>query len=150
MLVVLLVVLLVVPFGGVFGGQGGEVDRLADLVVVGVDEKSMDDLGARWPFSRTLQARALTRLSAARPRVIAYDIQLSEQTTDADDQAMADALGAAGPVVLATTRYDPEQGPDVLFEGGAITVGHREADTGAAGSPARRDRRTDVVHRGRW
>ncbi|HSF37317.1 MAG TPA: nitroreductase family protein, partial [Nocardioides sp.] len=33
---------------------------------------------------------------------------------------------------------------------GAITVGHRVADTGAAGSPARRQRRDDVVHRGRW
>ncbi len=33
---------------------------------------------------------------------------------------------------------------------GAITVGHRVADAGAAGSPARRERRDDVVHRGRW
>jgi len=35
---------------------------------------------------------------------------------------------------------------------GAITVGHRVADTGASGSPARRGRRTpdEVVHRGRW
>jgi nitroreductase len=33
---------------------------------------------------------------------------------------------------------------------GAITVGHRVADRGASGSPARRERRTDVVHRGRW
>lgn len=33
---------------------------------------------------------------------------------------------------------------------GAITVGHRVADAGAAGSPARRERRTDLVHRGRW
>lgn len=33
---------------------------------------------------------------------------------------------------------------------GAITVGHREADAGSAGSPARRERRTDLVHRGRW
>ncbi|WP_416954636.1 nitroreductase family protein [Nocardioides sp. T5] len=33
---------------------------------------------------------------------------------------------------------------------GAITVGHRETDAGAAGSPARRERRGDVVHRGRW
>jgi hypothetical protein len=33
---------------------------------------------------------------------------------------------------------------------GAITVGHRESDTGAAGSPARRERRTNLVHRGRW
>lgn len=33
---------------------------------------------------------------------------------------------------------------------GAITVGHRETDNGAPGSPARRERRGDVVHRGRW
>lgn len=96
----------------------------ADVVVVGVDEKSMDAVGTRWPFSRSVQARALTRLAAAKPRVIAYDIQLSEQTTRADDEAIATALGDAGPVVLATTRYDPQQGPDVLFEGGGITVGH--------------------------
>ncbi len=35
---------------------------------------------------------------------------------------------------------------------GAITVGHRVADTGAAGSPTRRARRPveEVVHRGGW
>jgi nitroreductase len=35
---------------------------------------------------------------------------------------------------------------------GAITVGHRVRDAGAAGSPARRARRPldEVVHRGRW
>lgn len=35
---------------------------------------------------------------------------------------------------------------------GAITVGHRLPDTGAAGSAARRTRRSrdDVVHRGQW
>lgn len=40
--------------------------------------------------------------------------------------------------------------PDDHAPVGAITVGHRLADTGAAGSPARRERRDDVVHRGRW
>jgi nitroreductase len=33
---------------------------------------------------------------------------------------------------------------------GAITVGHRTDDTGPVGSPARRERRVGVVHRGRW
>jgi nitroreductase len=33
---------------------------------------------------------------------------------------------------------------------GAITVGHRTGSSGARGSAARRERRTDVVHRGRW
>ena len=33
---------------------------------------------------------------------------------------------------------------------GAITVGHRAEDAGSPGSPARRPRRTDVFHRGRY
>jgi len=40
--------------------------------------------------------------------------------------------------------------PDDHRPVGAITVGHRESDTGSAGSPARRERRSDVVHRGHW
>ena len=40
--------------------------------------------------------------------------------------------------------------PDSLKPIGAITVGHRTDDAGSPGSPARRARRTDVVHRGRY
>ena len=40
--------------------------------------------------------------------------------------------------------------PQAYAPVGAITVGHRVADAGAAGSPSRRERRTDAVHRGRW
>ena len=40
--------------------------------------------------------------------------------------------------------------PEKLKPIGAITVGHRVPDTGSPGSPARRPRRTNVVHRGRF
>ena len=40
--------------------------------------------------------------------------------------------------------------PDDHEPVGAIAVGHRLPDAGAAGSPARRERRTNLVHRGRW
>ncbi len=42
--------------------------------------------------------------------------------------------------------------PETHVPIGAITVGHRVEDTGAAGSPARRPRRPfeEVVHRGDW
>ncbi|MBS2936223.1 nitroreductase family protein [Nocardioides sp. J2M5] len=40
--------------------------------------------------------------------------------------------------------------PDDHAPVGAITVGHRADRPGAAGSPARRDRRANLVHRGRW
>ena len=40
--------------------------------------------------------------------------------------------------------------PDDHEPVGAITIGHRLPDTGSAGSPGRRGRRTNLVHRGRW
>jgi len=42
--------------------------------------------------------------------------------------------------------------PEPYMPIGAVTVGHRVADAGAAGSPSRRARRTpeEVVHRGAW
>lgn len=42
--------------------------------------------------------------------------------------------------------------PSAYTPVGAVTVGHRLPDTGAAGSPSRRPRRPldEVVHRGRW
>ena len=51
------------------------------------------------------------------------------------------------PAVRASFGIDPEFDPV-----GVITLGHRTADAGNAGSPARRARRPleQVVHRGRW
>jgi nitroreductase len=42
--------------------------------------------------------------------------------------------------------------PDDFDPVGVITIGHRVSDDGAAGSPAKRQRKpvSDVVHRGRW
>lgn len=40
--------------------------------------------------------------------------------------------------------------PPRLTPIGAITVGHRTEDTGSPGSAGRRERRRDVVHRGRY
>jgi nitroreductase len=55
----------------------------------------------------------------------------------------ADRLGAFRAEFGVPEAYQPI---------GAITVGHRVADTGATGSPSRRARRTpeEVVHRGSW
>jgi nitroreductase len=42
--------------------------------------------------------------------------------------------------------------PDDFDPVGVVTIGHRASDDGAAGSPAKRQRKpvSDVVHRGRW
>lgn len=100
------------------------------LVVVGIDEDTQGALETRWPFDRAVQARALRALAAASPAVIGYDIQLAQPTSDAADQAIAEAIfDSPVPVVLATGRYDAANGPDVMFldedlAAAGVGVGH--------------------------
>ena len=106
----------------------GERAAPAGVVVVGVDEATVRELG-RWPYPRRTQARALRRLAALEPAAIAYDVQLSELTDPDQDEAIAAALGSVGPLVLATTRYDAVNGPDVIFRDDdlravGVRVGH--------------------------
>ena len=100
-----------------------------DVVVVGIDEDTQSALEARWPFPRRLQADVIDNLAAAGAAVIAYDVQLTTPTEDVDDQRIYQALAAAPRVVLATSRYDRSNGPDVIFldedlEAGGIAMGH--------------------------
>ncbi len=101
-----------------------------DVVVVGVDENTQKDaqLG-RWPVARRDQATVIDNLAAAGARVIAYDIEISSQTDDVNDQAIYAAMDASHRVVLATSDYAPSQGPNVIFldpdlEAAGIQVGH--------------------------
>jgi nitroreductase len=69
--------------------------------------------------------------------------------------AVDEGLGACffGVPPERTAAFRAEFGvPEAYTPIGAITVGHRVADTGAKGSPTRRARRTpdEVVHRGSW
>ena len=102
----------------------------ADVVVVGIDENTQKDrdLG-RWPFSRTDQATAIDALTDAGARVIAYDIELAAPTDDAGDQDIYAALDRADRVVLATSTYSREMGPNVIFSdedlaAAGVLVGH--------------------------
>ena len=85
------------------------------VVVVGVDEQTQQDLGARWPFPRTQQAGVVRALAGAGAKVIAYDIQLVAPTDDAGDQAIYRAFDDAHRVVLATTGFAADTGPTVLY-----------------------------------
>lgn len=49
----------------------------ADLVLVQIDDATFNDLGLQWPFPRSVHARVIQRISADRPRVIAYDVQFT-------------------------------------------------------------------------
>ncbi len=58
----------------------GERTPPKDLVVVQIDDKTFGALHLQWPFPRSVHARAIDRIAADRPKVIAYDIQFSERS----------------------------------------------------------------------
>jgi len=75
-----------------------------DVVVVGIDDVTFDDLQRRWPFPRSLHGKAVDQLRKAGAKVIAYDIQFTEPTSPREDNALIDAVDRADGVVLATTE----------------------------------------------
>lgn len=61
----------------------------ADILIVAIDNRSLQAIG-RWPWPRTIHARALDRLAEAKPRAIGYDVLFVEPT--ADDALLAAAV----------------------------------------------------------
>jgi adenylate cyclase len=121
----------------------GDLAPPDDIAIVGIDDPSFDELGERWPFPRTLHAEAIKQLRADGARVIGYDVQFTEPSENlADDQELADAIAAAGNVVLATTIVDDRGGTNV-FGGDKIlrTLQSRAAHAGYATDPGRVVRR---------
>jgi adenylate cyclase len=92
----------------------GDLEPPADLAIVGIDEQSFTELGEQWPFPRSLHAEAISRLRRDGARVIAYDVQFTEPSNPADDQALADAIARAGNLVLATTVVNDRGETNVL------------------------------------
>lgn len=82
----------------------GTQERPEDFVVVGIDDVTFNDLGVQWPFPRRLHARVIDRLHEAGAKVVAVDVQFTEPTTVRDDNALIEAIGRAGGVVLSTTE----------------------------------------------
>jgi adenylate cyclase len=89
----------------------GEQAVPAEIEVVAIDDVTFSDFNSnaenvRWPFPRRYFARVIDRLAEDGAKVIAYDVQFTEQTTEADDNALVEAVAKAGNVVLATTEVD--------------------------------------------
>ena len=116
----------------------GERDPSGAVVVVGVDDVTLNRENRRWPFPRAQQARFVDALHKYRPRLIVYDIQLTERSASpAGDLALYEAVSRARPVLLATTETDPRGGTDVFGgddivreAGGAVGSGLFEVDSG--------------------
>jgi adenylate cyclase len=120
----------------------GDLDPPDDVIIVGIDEASFEELGEQWPFPRSLHAEAINQLKDDGARVIAYDVQFTEPSNPADDQALAGAIEEAGNVVLATTAVD-DRGRSNVFGGPAVLrdLNTRAAHAGYETDPGRVVRR---------
>ena len=77
-----------------------------DIVLVGIDEKSVREIG-RWPWPRNRYAQLIEAVDAAEPQQQVHDILLSERTDPALDQQLARAIERSSNVTLA---YLPRSG----------------------------------------
>src|SRR5438034_4548142 len=109
-----------------------------DLVIVAIDEASVARYG-RFPWPRTLTARALDAISSAQPRAIALDVLYSEPTNSTDDTALGDSIKRAGDTVVAAQLIEATDGvgapvrrwlrPLQLLETAAAGIGHVNVST---------------------
>ena len=91
------------------------------VVVVGIDDPTINTKGYTFPFRRKFHADAIRNLTKAGAKVIAYDVQFTQPSArPADDERLIEAVRAAdGRVVLATSAVDPG-GKTQIFGGGDV------------------------------
>ncbi len=93
-----------------FGGFGYWSARVSDrlflprpvspsIMLVSIDDASIAQLG-RWPWDRKIHAQIINKLTEGGAKVVGYDVNFPEASTEADDSALEQALTAAGNVVL--------------------------------------------------
>jgi signal transduction histidine kinase/CHASE2 domain-containing sensor protein len=105
-----------------------------DVALVLIDDASLNRYG-RWPWRRSMLASVVRAASAERPKALGLDILLSEAEDESDDRGLAQALKAAGNVVLVSKISNSQQGrlwvePLPLFSRSAIATGHAQATLG--------------------
>jgi adenylate cyclase len=74
-----------------------------EILIVGIDEHSFQDLKKAWPWPRSYHAKIIRQLKAAGARLIVFDVLFAEPNNPEDDQALTKAIREAGNVILATT-----------------------------------------------
>lgn len=87
-----------------------------DIVIVAIDDKSLQEYGG-WPWAdRSLQASAVNNLKAAGAAVIGFDVLFADEYENAT--AFAGAMEKAGNVVLVGTGDNPQttEQPMVVYK----------------------------------
>jgi len=100
----------------------GPTEPSQEIILIGVDEESLDALGA-WPFPRKHHAELLKSLSQA--KAIGFDILFSEATEQ--DELFSTAIKSSPPVILAAAHnYQSRVLYPVPSLSGYSDIGHIE------------------------
>jgi adenylate cyclase len=119
----------------------------AGIVLVQIDNQTLQELAQRhlhseFPFPRSYDARVIDRIREGGATAIAVDIQFTQQTDPADDNALIEAVARAhGKIALGTTEIGRGGVTDVL---GGDSLLH---EIGARPASARLSVETDGVVR---
>lgn len=76
-----------------------------EIIVIGIDDKSLEDIGPYNTWDRTIMAQALEKFAEnpdMMPAVIAIDTLYTEESTPEADERLANAAAALGNVVTAS------------------------------------------------
>jgi CHASE2 domain-containing sensor protein len=97
----------------------------SQIVIVAVDQATLQKVGIRPPLPRSDYAAVLDRVRSQSPRLIGVDAQFIGRTDPADDNALLAAIARDGPVLLVT--HEGSRGPitvpaDVPGAAGAVPV----------------------------
>ena len=112
----------------------GSKEPPPEIVLVQLDDESFEAIGLN-QLSRFEHVAVVERLAGDKPRVIAYDFQFTEESDDLEaDNALIEAVGRAGKVVLATTLVDDEGNTNVF--GGNIPPPARPGNANFSPDPA--------------
>ena len=94
-----------------FSIRGSRSALVKDFVVLQVDDASFNyfanhGMPANWPWPRRYHAVVIDHLRAAGAKLIAFDVQFTQQTDTYDDNALIEAVARDHNVVLATTAVE--------------------------------------------
>jgi CHASE2 domain-containing sensor protein len=117
----------------------GASGRPKQVVVVAIDSATFSAFHnlLQWPFPRRYEARVIDAIAAGHPKAIAVDIQFTEPTDRADDDALIEAVARAGHVVLASSEVNAQGGTNVF--GGSSVVNEIGAHVGSSLMPVGAD-----------
>jgi adenylate cyclase len=75
----------------------------SNIIIVGIDDQTYDELPERWPFPREFYAKMMRNLKRAGARMVVFDVQFTEPDLKSlqGDSALAAAVAEFGDVVLA-------------------------------------------------